>query len=100
MRLAKQRHLIEGHGFVAIAIFIYGNHSPTMFPAFQHAKVAGKPVPDVIGHHEWLRGEFCETVGKRGAAIIAARGASRQFAGISHNTHFTLTALRLGRCCG
>jgi malate dehydrogenase len=30
----------------------------------------------VIGHHEWLRGEFQDTVGKRGAAIIAARGAS------------------------
>lgn len=57
-------------------IFIYGNHSPTMFPAFQHATISGKPVPEVIGHHEWLRGDFCSTVGKRGAAIIAARGAS------------------------
>jgi malate dehydrogenase len=57
-------------------IFIYGNHSPTMFPAFQHAKINGKAVTDVIGHHDWLRGEFCEVVGKRGAAIIAARGAS------------------------
>ncbi|MBI1337261.1 MAG: malate dehydrogenase [Phycisphaera sp.] len=57
-------------------IFIYGNHSPTMFPAFAHAKINGKPVPEVIGHHAWLQGEFCETVGKRGAAIIAARGLS------------------------
>ncbi len=56
--------------------YIFGNHSPTMFPAFHLAKINGKPVPQVIGHHEWLRGEFCETVGKRGAAIIAARGAS------------------------
>ena len=57
-------------------IFIYGNHSPTMFPAFQNAKIGGRAVPEVIGHQEWLRGEFCETVGKRGAAIIAARGLS------------------------
>ena len=57
-------------------VFIFGNHSPTMFSAFHLAKINGKPVPSVIGHHEWLRGEFQETVGKRGAAIIAARGAS------------------------
>jgi malate dehydrogenase len=57
-------------------IFIYGNHSPTMFPAFAHAKINGKPAPAVINDNAWLQGPFCETVGKRGAAIIAARGAS------------------------
>jgi len=57
-------------------IYIFGNHSPTMFPAFHLAKINNKPVPQVIGHHEWLRGEFCDVVGKRGAAVIAARGAS------------------------
>lgn len=57
-------------------IFIFGNHSPTMFPAFGHAKINGKPVSEVIKDAPWLQGEFCETVGKRGAAIIAARGAS------------------------
>jgi malate dehydrogenase len=57
-------------------VYIFGNHSPTMFPAFHLAKINNKPVPQVIGHHEWLRGEFCDVVGKRGAAIIAARGAS------------------------
>ncbi|MGN6371012.1 MAG: malate dehydrogenase [Phycisphaerae bacterium] len=57
-------------------VFIFGNHSPTMFSAFHLAKINGKPVPQVIGHQEWLRKEFQETVGKRGAAIIAARGAS------------------------
>ncbi len=57
-------------------IFIYGNHSPTMFPAFAHAKIGGQPVPSVITDNAWLQGPFCETVGKRGAAIIAARGAS------------------------
>ncbi len=57
-------------------IFIYGNHSPTMFPAFAHATIGGKPASDVIQDDAWLKGAFCETVGKRGAAIIAARGAS------------------------
>jgi malate dehydrogenase len=57
-------------------IFIYGNHSPTMFPAFAHATIGGSPAVGVIGDDAWLQGPFCETVGKRGAAIIAARGAS------------------------
>lgn len=57
-------------------IFIYGNHSPTMFPAFAHATIGGRKATDVISDHEWLKGPFLETVGKRGAAIIAARGAS------------------------
>jgi malate dehydrogenase len=57
-------------------IFIYGNHSPTMFPAFGHATIGGKDATDVITDHAWLKGPFLETVGKRGAAIIAARGAS------------------------
>jgi malate dehydrogenase len=57
-------------------IFIYGNHSPTMFPAFAQATISGKPATEVIADLPWLQGAFCETVGKRGAAIIAARGAS------------------------
>lgn len=57
-------------------IYIFGNHSPTMFPAFHLASISGKPATEVITDHAYLRGEFCETVGKRGAAIIAARGMS------------------------
>ncbi len=57
-------------------IFIYGNHSPTMFPAFAHATINGAPAAGVIKDDAWLQGPFCETVGKRGAAIIAARGLS------------------------
>lgn len=57
-------------------VFIFGNHSPTMFPQFAHAKITGRPVTDVIGHMDWLKTTFLETVGKRGAAIIAARGLS------------------------
>ena len=57
-------------------IFIYGNHSPSMFPAFEHASIGGKAATRVITDLAWLQGPFCETVGKRGAAVIAARGAS------------------------
>lgn len=57
-------------------IFIYGNHSPTMFADFTHAKIKGKAVREVISDKDWLEKEFLETVGKRGAAIIAARGLS------------------------
>ena len=57
-------------------IFIYGNHSPTMFPAFAHATINGQAAASVITDSAWLQGSFCETVGKRGAAVIAARGAS------------------------
>ncbi|MEM7682495.1 MAG: malate dehydrogenase [Planctomycetota bacterium] len=57
-------------------VYIFGNHSPTMFPAFGLAKIAGQPAPQAIGDDAWLQNEFCPTVGKRGAAIIAARGAS------------------------
>ena len=57
-------------------LHIFGNHSPTMFPAFHLAKINNKPATDVITDAAWLRGPFCDVVGKRGAAIIAARGAS------------------------
>ena len=57
-------------------IFIYGNHSPSMFPAFAHATIGGKPATQVINDAAWFQGPFCEAVGKRGAAIIAARGLS------------------------
>ena len=55
---------------------IWGNHSATQFPAFANARIEGKPVPEVIGDHDWLQGEFITTVQKRGAAVIDARGAS------------------------
>ncbi len=55
---------------------IWGNHSATQYPDFRNARIGGKPVPDVIGDADWLRTTFIETVQKRGAAIIDARGAS------------------------
>ena len=55
---------------------IFGNHSATQFPDFTNAKIGGKPAREVIGDEAWLTGEFIETVQKRGAAIIEARGLS------------------------
>ena len=55
---------------------IFGNHSPTMFADFTNATIGGSPVTEVITDHAWLREEFLPTVGKRGAAIIEARGLS------------------------
>jgi malate dehydrogenase len=57
-------------------IYVLGNHSPTMFPMIHCAKIKGMPVTDVIGDQNWLKKEFIDVVGKRGAAIISARGAS------------------------
>ena len=55
---------------------IWGNHSPTMYSDFTNAKINGKKVTDVITDADWLKTTFLETVGKRGAAVIKARGAS------------------------
>src|SRR5919108_815134 len=55
---------------------IWGNHSTTQYPDARNARIAGLPVFDVIDDHGWLKGKFIETVQKRGAAVIEARGAS------------------------
>ncbi len=55
---------------------IWGNHSPTMYPDLFHCEVNGKVAAEVVNDEAWLRDTFIPTVGKRGAAIIEARGAS------------------------
>jgi malate dehydrogenase len=55
---------------------VWGNHSPTMYPDLFNARVRGERAWDVVGDEAWVAGEFIPTVGKRGAAIIEARGAS------------------------
>ena len=55
---------------------IFGNHSPTMFPDFSNALISGKPVTETISDQDWLKNQFISAVGKRGAAIIKARGLS------------------------
>ncbi len=55
---------------------IWGNHSATQYPDFYSARINGKSAAEVIGDEAWLKDEFIPNVQKRGAAIIAARGAS------------------------
>jgi len=55
---------------------VWGNHSPTMYPDYRFATVAGKAVPGLVNDEAWNRNTFLPTVGKRGAAIIDARGLS------------------------
>jgi malate dehydrogenase len=55
---------------------IWGNHSATQYPDARNARIAGVAVQDVISDHGWLKHKFIETIQKRGAAVIEARGAS------------------------
>jgi len=55
---------------------VWGNHSPSMFPDFFNAKIGRQKATDVITDETWLKETFVPDVGTRGAAIIAARGAS------------------------
>jgi malate dehydrogenase len=55
---------------------VWGNHSPTMYADYRFATVNGKSVKDTINDQDWNANVFLPTVGKRGAAIIAARGLS------------------------
>ncbi|GAC1390373.1 MAG: malate dehydrogenase [Variovorax sp.] len=55
---------------------VWGNHSPTMYADYRFATVNGKAVKDMINDQEWNANTFLPTVGKRGAAIIEARGLS------------------------
>jgi len=57
-------------------VAVWGNHSPTMYADYRFATVDGKSVKDMIGDDAWNRDVFLPTVGKRGAAIIEARGLS------------------------
>lgn len=55
---------------------VWGNHSPTMYPDYRFATVGGQNVAKIINDDAWNRNTFLPTVGKRGAAIIEARGLS------------------------
>jgi malate dehydrogenase len=56
-------------------LVVWGNHSPTMFPDLFNAKVKGERAVDKVDM-EWYENEYIPRVGKRGAEIIDARGAS------------------------
>jgi malate dehydrogenase len=55
---------------------VWGNHSPTMYPDLFYAQIRGEQATKVVDDMEWIEDEFLPGVGKRGAAIIEARGAS------------------------
>ncbi|MFB0826180.1 malate dehydrogenase [Chromobacterium violaceum] len=55
---------------------VWGNHSPTMYADYRFATIDGQSVKAMINDDAWNRDVFLPTVGKRGAAIIEARGLS------------------------
>ncbi len=57
-------------------LIVWGNHSPTMYADYRFATIGGASVKDMINDQVWNADTFLPTVGKRGAAIIAARGVS------------------------
>ena len=76
-RAVAQLALKSGADVSAVTnLAIWGNHSSTMYPDFDNAKIGGKPAAAVIGDEAWFRDSFIPTVQQRGAAIIKARGLS------------------------
>ncbi|MFT4248332.1 MAG: malate dehydrogenase [Pseudomonas sp.] len=57
-------------------LVVWGNHSPTMYPDYRFATADGESVAELVNDQEWNANTFIPTVGKRGAAIIEARGLS------------------------
>jgi malate dehydrogenase len=55
---------------------VWGNHSPTMFPDFYHAKINGRTVAETIPDENWLKTQFVATVAQRGTAVLNARKSS------------------------
>jgi malate dehydrogenase len=76
-RAVAQLALKTGAGVPEITnMVVWGNHSPTMYPDLFNAKVRGERAWDAVGDEAWVADEFIPRVGKRGAEIIEARGAS------------------------
>lgn len=67
---------------------IWGNHSPTMYPDFENARIDGRPLTEVITDRAWLENDFLQTIQQRGKSIIDARGkssaASAAYAIVNH----------------
>jgi malate dehydrogenase len=76
-RALSQLALRSGRPVASIRkLIVWGNHSPTMYPDYRFAVSDGQPLKDLINDESWNRNAFIPTVGKRGAAIIEARGLS------------------------
>jgi malate dehydrogenase len=82
MRLDHNRAIAQLAAKLAVPVTdvsemgVWGNHSPTMYPDLFHAKVRGQLAAGAVDDQAWIEDEFLPNVGKRGAAIIEARGAS------------------------
>jgi malate dehydrogenase len=82
MRLDHNRAIAQLAAKLAVPVTdvsnmgVWGNHSPTMYPDLFHAHVTGKIAAGVVDDQQWIQSQFLPNVGKRGAAIIDARGAS------------------------
>ena len=82
LRLDHNRALsqIAAKAGVAVAdirqMAVWGNHSPTMYPDYRFATANGQSLKDAINDADWNANTFLPVVGKRGAAIIEARGLS------------------------
>jgi malate dehydrogenase len=82
MRLDHNRAIAQLAAKLAVPVTdvsfmgVWGNHSPTMYPDLFHAKVRGEQAAKAVDDLEWIESGFLPNVGKRGAAVIEARGAS------------------------
>lgn len=82
MRLDHNRAIAQLAAKLAVPVTdvshmgVWGNHSPTMYADLFHAQVGGRQAALVVDDQAWIEDEFLPNVGKRGAAVIEARGAS------------------------
>ena len=82
LRLDHNRALSQLSAKAGVAVgdieklIVWGNHSPTMYPDYRFATAGGASLKDKVGDENWNRTDFIPKVGKRGAAIIEARGLS------------------------
>ena len=76
-RAVTQLALKAGADTTAVShLAIWGNHSATMYPDYDNARIGGRPATEVIGDPAWFKDTFIPTVQQRGAAVIKARGLS------------------------
>ena len=82
LRLDHNRALSQLSAKAGVAVgdieklIVWGNHSPTMYPDYRFTTVGGASLKDKVNDENWNRSDFIPKVGKRGAAIIEARGLS------------------------
>ena len=74
--LAQLASKAECHVTDLDKVTVWGNHSSTQYPDITQATVKGSPITDILADRAWVEDDFIPTVAKRGAAVIAARGAS------------------------